>query len=134
HVRGGYARPYGGPNMWVSEPGSEAPQPRSELTWSSPQTGRHGDVIVDDDVHEDLINLHHHRTEAESMPTLVRNGRLETQVGGTGRVLARVEESRRRRWSVDVGPAQQSENLRLVVEDTNGADEARVVAIRAYSA
>ena len=134
HVRGGYARPYGGPNMWVSEPVSEDPQPRIELTWSSPQTVRHVDVIFDDDVNEDLINLHHHRTEAEVMPTLVRNARLETQVGGTWRVLARVEENRRRRWSVDVDPAQQIENLRLVVEDTNGADEARVVAIRAYSA
>src|SRR5699024_12290529 len=106
----------------------------SRRPWPGPHPARPAAVVCDDDVTADLINLHHHRTEAEVMPPLVRNARLETQVGGPWRVLARVEENRRRRWSVDVDPAQQIENLRLVVEDTNGADEARVVAVRAYSA
>src|SRR5690625_2643430 len=120
--------------MWVSEPVSEDPQPRIELTWSSPQTVRHVDVIFDDDVNEDLINLHHHRTEAEVMPTLVRNARLETRAEGAWRTLARIEGNRCRRWSSSLEEPQSIENLRLVVEDTNGVPQARVIALRAYAA
>ncbi|MFC0673185.1 FAD-dependent oxidoreductase [Brachybacterium hainanense] len=132
-VRGGYARPYGGPNMWVSGPAAEDPQPWLELVWEAPQQVREVDVIFDDDVNEDLINLHHHRTEAEIMPTLVRSARLEGRIGGSWRTLASLEENRRRRWSVDLGEEQELEALRLVALDTHGAPGARVVAVRTYA-
>lgn len=132
-VRGGCARPYGGPNMWVSAPLAEDPEPWVELAWEEPRTVRQVDVILDDDVNEDLINLHHHRTPAEVMPTLVRHARLEARDATGVRVLARLRENRRRRWSVPLPDGERIETLRLVVEDTNGAEAAHVIALRAYA-
>lgn len=132
-VRGGYARPYGGPNMWASAPTAENPQPWVELAWEQARQVRQVDVILDDDVNEDLINLHHHRTAAEVMPTLVRSARLEAHDGGDVRVLARLEDNRRRRWSVRLDEAVATRALRLVVEDTNGAPSAHVVNLRVYA-
>ena len=131
-ARGGYARPYGGPQMWVSDSVTDDPQPWVQLAWASPQVLRTIDVIFDDDVNEDLINLHHHRTDAEVMPTLVRNARLETRAGGNWQTIASVEENRQRRWSVTLEEPRRIENLRLVVEDTSGVGQGRVIALRAY--
>lgn len=132
-VRGGYARPYGGPNLWASAPTAEDPQPWVELVWEQVRQVRQVDVILDDDVNEDLINLHHHRTAAEVMPTLVRSARLEAHDGGDVRVLARLEDNRRRRWRVRLDDAVATRALRLVVEDTNGAPSAHVVNLRVYA-
>ena len=131
-VRGGYARPYGGPNMWVSGPVAVDPQPWIELTWQAPQQVRRVDVLFDDDLNEDLINLHHHRTEHEVMPTLVRNARLETSGADGPQVLARVEENRQRRWSVEFEEAVRLEELRLVVEDLHASARGRVIGVRVY--
>ena len=130
---GGVARPYGGPNMWVSGPPAEDPQPVLELAWDQPQTVAEVDLLFDVDLNEDLINLHHHRTAAEVMPTLVRSARLEAHDGGDVRVLARLEDNRQRRWSVRLDEAVATRALRLVVEDTNGAPSAHVVNLRVYA-
>ncbi|MGP5198637.1 FAD-dependent oxidoreductase [Brachybacterium alimentarium] len=131
-VRGGYARPYGGPNMWVSAPTSEDPQPWIELTWPEPVPIRRVEVIFDDDVNEDLINLHHHRTEAEVMPTLVRDARVEVLVDGAWREVARVERNRERRWVAELAGSPTSTAVRIVIQDDNGSATARIVAVRTY--
>ncbi|GAA1488756.1 FAD-dependent oxidoreductase [Brachybacterium sacelli] len=131
---GGYARPYGGPNMWVSGAVAEDPQPWIELRWTAPQQIGTVDLVLDDDVNEDLINLHHHRTPGDAMATLVRNARVEALVGDQWHEVGRITENRRRHRSLDLGEGLRTTALRLVVEDTNGSPEARVVALRAYSA
>lgn len=131
-VRGGYARPYGGPNMWVSAPTSEDPQPWIELTWPEPVPIRRVEVIFDDDVNEDLINLHHHRTEAEVMPTLVCNARVEALVDGAWHEVARIAGNRERRVPVEVDETDQVSALRLITMDSHGIDGSRVVSVRAY--
>ncbi|WP_193107033.1 FAD-dependent oxidoreductase [Brachybacterium sp. FME24] len=132
-VRGGYARPYGGPNMWISGPTGEDPQPWIELSWAEPVQVGSVEVLFDDDVNEDLINLHHHRTEAEVMPTLVRDARVEVHMEGSWREVARIDGNRQRRWVADLGelPVQ---GLRLVIQGTDAAKEARLVAFRAIAA
>lgn len=129
---GGFSRPYGGPHLWVSAPLEEDPRPWLELGWASQREVRTVDVLFDDDVDEDLINLHHHRTEAEIPPSLVRDARVEARVAGEWVVLARIRDNRRRRCSIRLGSATPMDRLRLVVEDTHGCREARVVALRAY--
>ena len=130
---GGYARPYGGPNMWVSGPAEEDPQPALELTWEEPQTVTEVDLLLDDDLNEDLINLHHHRSPDDIMPTLVRNARLESRSDGAWHHLASLRENRERRRVLRLDAPVTTDALRLVVEDTHGVPEARVVGFRVYA-
>ena len=129
---GGFARPYGGPNMWISGTTAEDPQPWLELTWAQPQEISEIGLIFDDDVEEDLINLHHHRTPWEIAPSLVRNTRIEVHDGTRWTTLRRLEGNRQRYRRLLLDSPVTTKRLRLVVEETNGARAAHVVAFRAY--
>lgn len=127
---GGYARPYGGPQMWISDELDQDPSPWIELAWSDPQEIAQIDILFDDDVEEDLINLHHHRTPWEIPPTLVRSARLESHDGSTWTPLAELVENRRRRVQLDA--PVHTRRLRLTIDETHGSPAAHVVAVRAY--
>ncbi|MFD7620704.1 FAD-dependent oxidoreductase [Streptomyces sp. NPDC059802] len=130
----GYARPYAGPHMWVSEPLREGVGAWLELAWPQPVTLRRIDVLADDDVNEDLINLHHHRTPFDTLPTLLRDYRVEARdADGTWRTVSRTTDNRRRRQVHTLDEPVTSTALRIVVEATNGAASAHVVAVRAYA-
>ncbi|MHB9003834.1 MAG: FAD-dependent oxidoreductase, partial [Coriobacteriia bacterium] len=64
-VIGGYQRPFGGPRLWSSEPIADGHEAYVSVEWDSPQSISRIDVIFNDDVDEDLMNLHHHRTPFE---------------------------------------------------------------------
>ncbi|MCG7311513.1 FAD-dependent oxidoreductase [Brachybacterium sp. ACRRE] len=132
HAVGGFSRPFGGPNMWVSAPLADDPQPVLTLAWEEPQTIASVDLLLDDDVNEDLINLHHHRTEAEIMPTLVRAARLEVLREGVWEEIARLDDNRRRHRVLPLRSPVTTRSLRMIVEETNGAPAAHVVAVRAW--
>ncbi|MEU0569093.1 FAD-dependent oxidoreductase [Nonomuraea sp. NPDC005983] len=125
----GYQRPYAGPHMWVSDGLPAA----LELAWPEPVTIGRVEVIADDDVNEDLINLHHHRTPFEVLPTLVRDYRVEVRRGGAWQAVAEVAANRRRRVAHVLAEPVTADGLRIVVESTNGAPSAHLVAVRAYS-
>ncbi|MEV5200164.1 FAD-dependent oxidoreductase, partial [Streptomyces sp. NPDC053720] len=130
----GYARPYAGPHMWVSEPLRDGVGAWLELAWPQPVTLGRIDVLADDDVNEDLINLHHHRTPFETLPTLLRDYRVEARdADGTWRTVSRTTDNRRRRQVHTLDEPVVSTALRIVVEATNGAPSAHVVAVRAYA-
>ncbi|WP_420114980.1 FAD-dependent oxidoreductase, partial [Pseudactinotalea sp.] len=133
NVVGGYARPYGGPQLWSSQPLSQDPAPRLELSWSEPAEFGEVTLVLDDDVDLDLINLHHHTTEREIIPTLVRDYRLEAVMpdGGT-RVLADVTDNRVRHRRHRFDEPVTASAVRLVVTTTNGAPCAHVVSLRAW--
>ncbi|NYE70809.1 FAD-dependent oxidoreductase [Microlunatus parietis] len=133
-VIGEYARPYGGPRLWVSEPLDHDQEPWLELSWPEPQPVGEVVIIFDDEVEEDLINLHHHRTPFDVLPGLVRDYRLEGLVGGAWTTLAEVTENRRRRRSHPLPACTEPAGLRLVITATNGAPRAHVIAVRAYRA
>lgn len=133
-VIGGYARPYGGPNMWLSEPLSSDPTPWLRLDWAEPQRVGEISLIFDDDLEEDLINLHHHSTPFDVLPSLVRNYRVEILSGGGWRTVAEVTGNRRRHRTHRLDEPTNASALRLTVTATNGAAEAHVVAVRAYGA
>ncbi|MFE3452595.1 FAD-dependent oxidoreductase [Nonomuraea sp. NPDC059194] len=125
----GYQRPYAGPHLWVSG----AVPASLDLRWPEPVTIGRVEVIADDDVNEDLINLHHHRTPFEVIPTLVRDYRVEALVGQAWRPVAEVRANRRRRNIHPLAAPVTTDGLRIVVESTNGAPSAHLVAIRAYA-
>ncbi|WP_166356170.1 FAD-dependent oxidoreductase [Phytoactinopolyspora limicola] len=131
-VVGGYARPYGGPQMWVSEPLSRDDRPWLQLTWQRPVVVGAVEIIFDDDVHEDLINLHHHYTPERILPTLVRDFRIEARIGGGWTTLVEVRGNRRRKRVVKLDQAVTTGRLRLVVEATNGAPRVHVVSFRVF--
>lgn len=128
---GGYARPYGGPNMWASERIRPGHEEWLQLRWPEPVTVGQVEVIFDDDVDEDLTNLHHHRTPFDTMPTLIRDYRIEAEVETGWLVIDRVEANRCRHRAHPLQPCS-TRAIRLVVEATNGADRAHVMSVRIY--
>ncbi|WP_263730730.1 FAD-dependent oxidoreductase [Cellulomonas sp. SG140] len=141
HATAGYQRPYGGPQMWASRPMRAGAEEWLELSWRAPVQPREVRIVFDDDVDLELNTLHHHRSPDEVLPQLVRAYRLEAlphDRGAADSAASRgawvtVAEESANRWRqrvhplVDVGPISA---LRLVVSQTNGVPEARVVQLR----
>jgi hypothetical protein len=127
----GYTRPYGEPHLWASEPldGEEA---WLQLAWKENVETREIHLTFNDDVNEDLINLHHHRTPFDIIPELVRDYRIEAQVDGAWRRLLRVTDNRKRKRVHTLETATATDALRIVVERTNGCERAEVVEVRVY--
>lgn len=127
---GGYHRPYGGPQMWASEP--QASEQSLELSWQEPVAIGSVDLVFDDDVHDDLINLHLHRTEHEVPLEMVRDFRVEVKEGELWRILTRVTDNRRRHRTITLPDSVQARALRVVIEATYGEPRAHVVSLRVY--
>lgn len=131
-VTDGYLRPYGGPHQWMSEPMVPGREEWLELTWNEPKSAQHVQVTFNDNLHEDLINLHAFRTSDEVRPELVKDYRLEAWVEGEWKVLQRVMSNRKRTRRLQLDEAPVTDRLRLVVEATNGCPCAEVVEVRVY--
>lgn len=129
---GGYKRPFGGPNLWASDaiwPGNEA---WLQLTWESEVKLQEVRLTWNDDVNEDLINLHHHRTPFDIIPELVKTYRIEARIQGKWSTIASEEDNRRRSNRVQWKDPILADALRIVIEETNGAPCAELVEIRVY--
>ncbi|CAN7657923.1 FAD-dependent oxidoreductase [Paenibacillus sp. LjRoot153] len=131
-VTNGYLRPYGAPHQWMSEPMVPTKEEWLELSWDEAQILRYLQVTFNDNVHEDLINLHAFRTSEEVRPELVKDYRLEAWVDGDWAILQRVTNNRKRTRRLQLEAAIKTDRLRLVVEATNGCPCAEVVEVRVY--
>jgi len=129
----GYLRPYGGPHVWSSDRMAAGRPEWLELSWEDQQEIRRIHVTFNDDVNEDLINLHHHITPFEAMPTLVRDYRIEAFVGEGWQTVAEVRGNYKRRQVHRLDAAVRTNRLRIVVEATNGSDFAEIVEVCAYA-
>ncbi len=131
-VLNGYSRPYGGPNVWLSERMRPGAEEWIRLKWSSPVSFSEIHLTFNDDVNEDLINLHHHRTPFEIIPELVRDYRLEirTENGWTPILLEKGNRKRKRVHRLQ--SAVKTDQLRLVIEAANGSSRASVAEFRIY--
>lgn len=76
----GYHRPFGGPQQWMSQPMAGGQPEWLQLQWDSVQSIAEIHLTFNDDVNEDLVNLHHHRTAFAIIPELVRDYRVEACV------------------------------------------------------
>lgn len=123
----GYQRPFGGPHMWSSEAGDGAAV--LTLDWAEPVDVREVRIVWNDDVDADLINLHHHRTPWDAVPTLARDYRIEACVDGAWQTLETVTDNRHRHRVHDVTPIRTA-SLRVAVTATNGSPFVTMSAIK----
>jgi len=86
-------------------------------------------IIWNDDVDADLINLHHHRTPWDAVPTLARDYRVDVCVEGTWQTVADVEANRHRHRVHHV-PRIRTTALRIVVTATNGSPFVTASAVK----
>jgi len=128
-VADGYQRPYGGPHLWSSEAGDGAAV--LTLDWDEPVDVHQVRLVWNDDVDADLINLHHHRTPWDAVPTLARDYRVEACVDGSWQELATVADNRHRHRVHDVA-ATRTASLRVVVTATNGSPFVTASAVKVY--
>ena len=106
-----------------------------QVDWDAPVSVSSVRVVFNDDVDEDLINLHHHRTEFEVVPELVADYRVEVSSGpADARVWHPVTEvtSNHHRHRIHHFDAVSTTGLRLVTTRTNGSPTFMVSAIKAY--
>lgn len=133
---GAHQRPYGGPNLWSSAPTtpeSLAADPvRIELAWPEPVRLASLRLVWNDDVDEDLINLHHHRTGFRLMPELPADYTVEALVDDRWRTLAAVTGNRHRHRIHDFEPVEAA-SVRIAVSRTNGSPYVTLAAVRAFA-
>ncbi|MFH0070896.1 FAD-dependent oxidoreductase [Peribacillus sp. NPDC056705] len=129
----GYRRPYGSPHAWKSEALNRGDEAWLELEWT-PRIINLSQVhiVFNDDVNEDLINLHHHRTLFDVIPELVRDYRLEGRREGQWNVLHRETGNNKRKKVHRLSQPVKIDALRLIMEATNGGRFVEVVEIRVY--
>ncbi len=130
-VRNGFIRPYGGPNMWVSEPSNE-PQ-WLEFSWDETVAVKEVQIVFNDDVNEDLINLHHHRTDFEVIPELMKDYSLQALIDGEWRTIHRETDNRKRKRTHPLSQPVATSALRLILEATNGCSRFEVIRVSIYS-
>lgn len=131
-VADGYTRPYGGPHQWSSAPEAGDGNEWLELAWTEPVSIRQLHLTFNDDLNEDLINLHHHRTPFRVIPELVKDYRVEAWTGEEWMTVAVVQENRKRKRLHQWEEALQTGKLRIAVQATNGSRQAEIVEVRVY--
>lgn len=127
----GYGRPFGGQNMWVSQLASNGSE-TIELTWAEPQAISEIALTFNDDVNEDLVNLHHHKTAFDVVPELIKSyeiwGATPKQ---TWQLLATVDENRVRHCTHQF-PIINTEKIQIRLLETNGSRFKSLVEVRVY--
>lgn len=131
-VLNGYLRPYGGPHMWISDSRRNDAAPWLQLDWQKPVEIGSIQLIWNDDVNEDLINLHHHRTDFEVIPELAQDYRIEALTEGAWKPLFEVHGNRKRRNELRLDAPLFIQALRVTVLSTNGTEHAELISIRVY--
>ncbi|MGG1638968.1 FAD-dependent oxidoreductase [Paenibacillus sp. NRS-1760] len=131
-VLNGLVRPYGGPNLWRSEP-LEGEEAWMELCWERDVSVGEVHLTWNDDVNEDLINLHHHRTLFDVIPELVKDYRIELMgADGAWVIVHRERDNRKRKRVHRLETGNDTKRMRIVMESTNGSPCAELIEIRVY--
>ncbi|OAS22408.1 FAD-dependent oxidoreductase [Paenibacillus oryzisoli] len=127
----GHKRPYGSPHLWSSS-GVSGGEEWLEASWTEAQPIREIHVTFNDDVNEDLINLHHHRTEFEVIPELVKDYTVQALVGESWTTVVEATDNHTRHHVHVLDSPVPTNRLRVVVKSTNGSAHAEIVELRCY--
>lgn len=130
-VTNGYIRPFSGPNMWVA-PVRNQPE-NVTFEWTKPQTIQEVRMILNDDLNEDLINLHHHRTAFPIMPELLKDFTVDYLTDQGWQTLANIQANRKRHVIIRLPEAIRTQRIRIRTLATNGSEQFSIVEVRAYS-
>lgn len=131
NLANGFIRPFSGPNMWVT---SVKDQPEDILLkWNETKEIREIRLTLNDDLNEDLINLHHHRTEFAVMPELIKDFEVDYYVHGEWRTLTSISDNRNRHIVLRLPEAIKTKQLRVHVMATNGSNQFSLIEVRAYA-
>lgn len=126
----GYVRPYGGSNMWVTNFNG---QPEAiELSWKGLQNIKQINLTFNDDVNEDIINLHHHRTYFDEVPELVKAFNLYYWEAGSWKRWWSVDQNRQRHLVKEFEQPIQTNKLKLELLQTNGSQQFSLFEVRVY--
>ncbi|WP_274653642.1 FAD-dependent oxidoreductase [Paenibacillus humicola] len=128
----GYHRPYAGPHMWSSAAMSSDRPEWLELSWPAPVNIGSVHLTFNDDVNEDLINLHHHSTPFEAIPELIRDYGVQVYVGGEWRTTAEGRDNHKRKHVHVFDSALTADRIRIAAYATNGCPRAEIVEVRVY--
>ncbi len=132
NVVNGYLRPYGGPNLWSSNAMKPGRPEWIELSWPEEVETDEIQLVFNDDVNEDLINLHHHRTPFPVIPELVKDYAIQAFANGEWRTLHRESGNRRRKRVHKLAERVRTSRIRILAESTNGSPRAEIVEVRVY--
>ncbi len=122
-VTDGFARPYGGPRCWRSDPDA-AGADWIELTWPEPRTIATVDLVCNTRLTK-WYNIF--GREPLSVPTAIRDYRIEADGEPVHVETDNVQRFRRHAFEpVD------TKRLRIVIESTHGAEATELFAVRAY--
>ncbi len=127
----GHKRPYGSPHLWSSA-GDSGAEEWLEASWTETHNIGEVHVTFNDDVNEDLINLHHHRTEFEIIPELVKDYQVQAWVGESWTTVVEATNNHTRHHVHVLDNAVSTNRLRVVVASTNGSAYAEIVELRCY--
>lgn len=129
-ITNGYKRPFGSPNVWVSKLGSKETEVLC-FNWETPQTISEVLLTLNDDVNEDLVNLHHHRTAFDIIPELIKDYEIWALVDGE-RVRLAKEEDNRSRQKNHLFRKVKTKQLELHLHQTNGSNFKSLYEVRIY--
>ncbi|WP_408892088.1 FAD-dependent oxidoreductase [Paenibacillus taichungensis] len=131
-VINGYVRPFGGPQLWVSEPIANGREEWIEVRLPEPVDIREIHLTFNDDVNEDLINLHHHETPFLVIPELVKSYEVQAYINGEWVRFAGDSHNLTRKKIHRLENPIQSTRIRVIIKETHGGDRAEVYEIRLY--
>ncbi|MDH6370155.1 hypothetical protein M2444_001933 [Paenibacillus sp. PastF-3] len=131
-VTDGYVRPFAGPHSWVSEPMTAGRTEWLEARLPDAASVSEIHFTFNDDVNEDLINLHHHETPFLVIPELVKAYDVELLIDGVWQVMFRVKDNHRRKNIQRLEKPVLTDAVRIVIHETNGGERAELVEMRIY--
>ncbi|WP_138752247.1 FAD-dependent oxidoreductase [Paenibacillus sinopodophylli] len=131
-VSDGYVRPYAGPHMWASNPISANSEEWIQLAWDSEQEIDEIHLTFNNDVNEDLINLHHHRTPFAVIPEVVRSYCIQAYIAGEWVAIITEQDNHKRKKVHHLIESITTNQIKLCIESTNGCPRAEIFEIRVY--
>ncbi|MCQ6563974.1 FAD-dependent oxidoreductase [Paenibacillus mendelii] len=129
----GFHRPFAGPHLWSSAAMRDDSPEWLELSWVKQVNVKSVHITFNDDVNEDLINLHHHHTPFAILPELIRNYAVEVYANGEWTTVAEGQNNHKRKRVHTLDTAVVADRIRIAAYATNGSLCAEIVEVRVYA-
>ncbi|MOA38628.1 hypothetical protein D3C78_1603330 [compost metagenome] len=102
------------------------------LDWDGEKRVKEIHVTFNDDVNEDLINLHHHRTPFEAIPEVARSYRIYALLNQEWVLLASEHHNYKRKRIHRLADEVTTKQLKVEIAAANGGLRAELIEIRVY--